>query len=168
VTPHQGQGKAEARALAGLTPSLKSALMKARVFNADRQAQTRSAGTSNPGRVGSPEPAEYQLLFSGSQTHTEIPNRDRNGVFVGTHSDLNWFPLGMIDCIGNQVPQDSLDATCVDLRDDLVFRHLDEQLDARLVGQMAHIAQRTFDGRPQIDRLDRKLRYTRIVSGDLQ
>ena len=164
----QRQGEAEAGALAGLAPRLQPALVQPGVLDADRQAEAGAAGAADPRRVGAPEPAEHQLLLAGPQPDAVVADGDGHGVLVDAHPDPHRFALGVVDGVGDQVAQDALHPAGVDLGDDLLVRHVDDEVDLGVAREVADVVQRALHGVAQVDRLDGQLRDARVVAGDLQ
>ena len=165
---HQRQGEPEARTLAGFTPRLQTALVQPGVLDADRQPEAGASGAPHPRRIGAPEAAEHQLLLARPQADAVVAHRDGDGVLVGRHADAHRLALGVVDGVGDEVAQDAFDAARIDLGDDGLVGHVDDQLDAGVLGEMADVVERALDRRAEILRFDRQLGDTRVVAGDLQ
>ena len=164
----QRQREPEAGALARFTPRFEPTLVQPRVLDADGQPQAGAAGAAHAGRVGAPEPAEHQFLLAGAQPDAVVADGDGHGVVVGGHPDAHRLAFGVVDGVGDEVAQDPFDAARVDLGDDPLGWHVDDQLDAGVLGEVADVVEGALDGGAQVDGFNGQFGDAGVVAGYLE
>ena len=142
--------------------------MQLGVLLGDGQTQTGASGTPLPRRIGAPEPVEHQVRLAVLQPHPVVDDRHRQRLLATAHRDLHRTPLAVVDGIGQQVAQDALHATGVDLLHHRFSGQVELDLAADLLGQRTQLLHRGLHHATHIDHLAGQVGHAGVMPGDLQ
>ena len=112
VTRH---GQPELGAHARSAPRRQPAVVQVGVLHGDGQTESRPADRAGSGGIGPPEPVEHLPGLVGLETHPVIAHGDGDGGIVALDVDVDGMSLAVLDGVDQQVAQDPLDPSGVDL-----------------------------------------------------
>ena len=142
--------------------------MQRSILAGNSQAQPGASAVAHAGGIGTPKAVEHKVFFAFFQSDTVVQYDDRHRPIIASNSDIEGLPLGMVQCILNEIAENALDPSSINGHKQRLAGHMEANKDVEFLRQLDVQQPRIMQRAQQIDLLERQLFNAGIVTGNIQ